>query len=365
MSKLFVKLICNKIKHIYLRMREMMILVKLDKTTYGKIKTLIEKGNYASIENFIEIAVKNQLLIESEGRLELAKGQIIQRVSETEKQPLSTLLRVPDKQFIPTMTAQTLDASIRSAPIWGQINRLAPMKFVLRVLLNSLVTSDEGSMDLKRFSAEVAEKASEFRIFVKKKDKMKRIRGEEFYVGFPKKDPSSQQRFLNYYVGKAQLKKWTDGILAGLSLANIEEMEDGSTQIGLTETGRKFALLHSPLVDDFFLDGRQVDAPFSSDEVSFLVDHIKAVRPGDYEFLVFTLSSIKKGADTPTKLRVMIFDFLKGKDLEIKISDKVANTMQVGAIGRLVEMGLLKIEKEAQRSRYLVTEKGGELIGKL
>jgi len=313
----------------------------------------------------VEIAVKNQLLLETEGKLEIAGRQSAQKTAKTQRPLLSTILRVPEKTYTQTVVAPSLDESIKSAPVWGQINRLAPAKLVLRILLNSLAASEDRSIDLKRFSAEVAEQATAFRLFAKKKDKIKRIRGEELYVCFPEKDPSSQQRFLNYFVGKAPLKKWTDSILTGLSLANIEEMEDGSTLIGLTEAGLKFALLPAPLVDDFFLDGKQIDAPFSNEEVSFLVDHIKSIRPGEYEFLVFTLASIKKGADTPTKLRGRIFEFLKGKDLQIKLSDKVANTMQVGAIGRLVEMGLLKIEKEAQKSRYLVTEKGEELIGKL
>lgn len=345
--------------------RKIILLVKLDKTTYTKIEGLVKKGNYVSIENFVEIAVRNQLLLETGGRLEVARRPGVKRTVKTQRPLLSTILRVKEKIQIQTLETQSLDDSIKSAPIWGQINRLAPAKFVLRVLVNSLAASDDRSIDLRRFSAEVAEQATAFRLFVKKKDKKRRVRGEEIYVGFPKKDPSSQQRFLNYYVGKAPLRKWTDSILTGLSLANIVEMEDGSTVIGVTEAGLKFALLHSPLIDDFFLDRKQIDAPFSSGEVSFLVDHIKSVRPEEYEFLVFTLDSIKKGADIPTKLRGRIFDFLKGKDLQIKLSEKVANSMQVGAIGRLVEMRLLKIEKEAQKSRYLVTEKGEELIGKL
>lgn len=344
--------------------KEIIVLVKLNKTTYGKIKTLIQKGNYESIENFIEIALKNQILLESGERPEIARRQQIQRAIKVRKQPLSMPLRVPKKGYPPTLRSRPLDENIKSAPIWGQINRLAPARFVLRILLNSLAASDERSVDLKRFSAQVAEQATAFRRFAKKKDKMRRIRGEEIYVGFPKKDPSSQQRFLNYYVGKAPLRKWTDSILIGLSLASIKEMEDGSTTIGLTEPGLKFALLHSPLVDDFFLDKKQIDAPLSSDEISFLVNHIKSIRPGEYEFLVFTLDSIKKGADTPTKLRGRIFDFLNDKNLPITLSEKVANTMQVGAIGRLVEMRLLKIEKDAQKSKYLVTDKGEELIGK-
>lgn len=340
-------------------------MVRIDRNTYAKINSLVKKGNYASIENFVEISVKNQLLLETEGRLRVASRRSVQRVVKTKRRPFSTILRVPKKTQIQTLVTQSLDEYIMRAPIWGQINRLGPAKFVLRVLLNILASFDDGSVDLKRFSAEVAEQATTFRLFAKKKDKMRRIRGEELYVGFPKKDPSSQQRFLNYYVGKAPLRKWTDSILTGLSLAKIEEMEDGTTLIGLTEAGLKFTLLHSPLVDDFFLDRKQIDAPFSSQEVSFLVDNIKSVRPGEYEFLVFTLDSVKKDANTPTKLRGRIFDFLNGKDLQMKLSEKVANTMQVGAIGRLVEMRLLRIEKEAQKSKYSVTGKGEELIGKL
>jgi len=345
---------------------DVIILVKLDKTTYAKVKAHVEKGNYISIENFVQIALKNQLLLETEGRLEVTseRGRV-QRTARTQRPPLSKILLAQRKTQIQTTRTPSLDKAIKRAPIWGQINRLAPAKLVLRVLLNSLGASGDKSVDLRRFSAEIAEQATAFRRFAKKKDKTRRIRGEEIYVGFPKKTPSSQQRFLNYYVGKAPLRRWTDSILTGLSLASIEEIEDGSTVIGLTEAGVKFALLHSSLVDDFFLDKKQIDAPLSSDEVSFLIDHIKSVRPGEYELLVFTLNSIKKGADTPTKLRSKIFDFLKDIDLQMKLSEKVANTMQVGAIGRLVEMRLLKIEKDAQKSKYLVTERGEGLIGKL
>jgi hypothetical protein len=341
------------------------LLVKLDKTSYTTINNLVKRGNYTSIENFVEIAVRNQLLLETEGRPELARRQRAQTPAGTQKTPPSTSLRVQRKTQIHTLEPLSLDESIKNAPIWGQINRLAPAKFVLRILLNSLSTSGDRSVYLRLFSAEVAEQATTFRRFAKKRDKIKRIRGEEIYVGFPKKEPSSQQRFLNYYVGKSPLRKWTDSILTGLSLVSIKEMDDGSTVIGLTDAGLEFACLHSPLVDDFFLDRKQIGAPLSNDEVSFLIDHIKSVRAGEYEFLTYTLNSIRKGANTPMKLQGRIFDFLKNKNLQIKLSEKVANTMQVGAIGRLVEMRLLKIEKQAQKSKYLVTEKGDELVAKL
>jgi hypothetical protein len=153
--------------------------------------------------------------------------------------------------------------------------------------------------------------------------------------------------------------------LTGLSFANIEETDEGAVVIGLTESGLKFALLHSPLIDDFFLDGKQITSPFSNEEASFLIEHIRSTRPGEYDFQLFTLTSIKKGADTPTKLKDRISEFLKSRDLGFKFSEKVATTMQGGATGRLIELGLLKIEKQAQKSKYVVSERGEELIGKL
>jgi len=338
----------------------MILLIKLDKATYERINVLVKEGKYPSMESFLELAIRNQFLLEGEEKLGVVQTsgtQSIARVSET-------LLSIPSRQP-KSIGDPTLDERVKKTPLWGQINRLSPLKIVLRVLANCLVSSEESTADLKRFSAEAAEKATEFRLFAKKKDKTSRTRGEYLHVGFPKKDPFSQQRFLNYYVGKAPLQKWTDSVLVGLSLANIKEAEDGSRVIGLTESGSKFVMLNSPLIDEFFLRGGQIKAPLSKEEVSFLLDHIRSYRSGEFDFLVYALGSVKNGADTPTKLKGVIMSFLKGREIEMQLSEKVGNTMQVGVIGRLVEMGLLEIKKDAQKSKYLLTERVEELVGKL
>jgi hypothetical protein len=338
----------------------MIILVRVDNQTYQKIEILVKEDKYDSIESFVELAVRNQLLLEKEGRITTFRDRSAKSVPDSDK----SRLLIP-QQELQALSVSPLKEDVRNMPIWGQVNRLAPAKFVLRVLLNSLNGSDESSTDLKRFSAEAAEEATEFRLFSKKRDKTHRVRGTELYVAFPKKDPSSQQRFLNYYVGKAPLQKWFGSILTGLSFAIIEETDEGAVVIGPTESGLRFALLHSPLIDDFFIDGKQITSAFSNEETSFLIEHIRSTRPGEYDFLVFTLTSIKKGADTPTKLKDRINEFLKSKDLGFKFSEKVAITMQMGGTGRLNELGLLKIEKQGQKSKYVVSERGEELIGKL
>ena len=337
----------------------MIVLVKLDRATYEKINALVKDGKYPSIESFLDIAVRNQLLLEGEEKTQNATKRNISYDTEKEKFSLSLPRQQPR-----TIAPPSVEETIKNAPLWGQVNRLGPAKFVLRLLLNGLVSLDDNTLDLKRFSAEVAERATEFRLFAKRKDKKNRVRGEYLYVGFPKKDPFSQQRFLNYYVGKAPLQKWTDSVLLGLGLADIVEAEDGSRVIGLTEAGLKFSMLNSPLIDEFFSKEKQISLPFSDEETSFLIDQIKSFRPGEFEFLKFVLTSIRNGADTPTKLKDKVFDFLKNKDLQIKLSEKIAITMMVGAVGRLVEMGFIKIEKEAQKSKYILTDKVEALIGK-
>jgi hypothetical protein len=73
---------------------------------------------------------------------------------------------------------------------------------------------------------------------------------------------------------------------------------------------------------------------------------------------------VKDGADTPTVLRQKILEILRNKNFISNVSEKVVNTMQVGAIGRLVEMRLLRIEKDAQKSTYLITDSGNVLLSR-
>lgn len=119
----------------------------------------------------------------------------------------------------------------------------------------------------------------------------------------------------------------------------------------------------SPLIDDFLLQGEQIENPFSPAEVEFLLNHVKINRLGEFEYLVSVLGFIKEGSATPTALRQKVGKLLQEKHLSVKFTEKSVNTMLVGVIGRLVEMRLLGIEKDAQRSRYLVTGDGESLLG--
>lgn len=356
----------------------MIVMFNLNPATYKAIKDLVDKGMYDSIENFVEIALSNQLQLEKQGISTTSKNKMPLASTEIDEvgklrptrmqlgtQTFTQSLAIPNGNVsLPTLQSKPTSKEARESPIWGQINRLVPIKFVLRLLANQIVPSGNDRIDLKRFSADVAEIATLARMHIEKKDKAKRIRGEELYVSFSQKEPGSQQRFVNFYVGKLPSGKWTDGILTGLGLATIEQTEEGAVVIGLTEEGKHLALLRSPLVDDFLIEGKQIENPFSDEEVKFLLKHLESLRPGEYEYLNSVLRFVKDGANTPTLLQGKISEYLKDRLVGVGVSAKVANTMQVGAIGRLVEMRLLRIEKDAQRSKYWVTDNGETMLRK-
>jgi hypothetical protein len=351
----------------------MIMVLKLNPDTYQEIMDLVGKGAYLSVESFVEVAIMNQIQLEKEGIPELAgkRAPSTQEMAGPEptpkpgnKLPIETLelFNLPENTSLPVLQAQPLTERAKNLPLWGQINRLGPAKFVLRLLEKQVALSGSDRVDLKRFSAEVAESATLIRTYIEKKDKTQRIRGEGLHVAFPKKDPRSQQRFINFYVGKFSGGKSTDGVLTGLSLARIGQTEDGSTTIGLTEAGLQLACMHSPLIDDFILAQIQVQSPFSAQEVEFMLKHTKSFRPGDYDFLISILRFVQEGDNTPTSLHPRVSKFLKDTNFAGTISEKVVNTMQVGAIGRLVEMRLLGIKKNAQKSTYKLTNKGKTVL---
>ena len=352
----------------------MIVGVKIDPNSYKCIKGFVETGKYDSVESFVEIAIFNQILLENnEGsNLQANKEQKVLlredsshkntqlKLQATVQQPIQ-YLPCPKDASISVLPPLSLTEETANFPIWGQLNRLAPAKMVLRMLANQILLGAD-RIDLKRFSEDVAETSTSIRQIIEKKDKKKRIRGTELYIALPKKDPNSQQRFINFYVGKLPSGKWTDGILTGLGLARIEQLDDGSIVIGLTENGRTFGCLHSPLIDDFLLQGKQIEEPFSPAEVEFLLSQIENSRPGEIYFMKEVLRLIKEGTVTPTSLRQRVAVFFKEKYPNSQNSEKFVTTMLIGLMGRLVEMRLVEIEKDAQKSKYSATSIGEQLL---
>lgn len=313
------------------------------------IVKLVNAGKYSSIENFTEIAVRNLLTLE-EAHTNQSGG-----IEAPQEYTYNTKNLMLEKPLM--VEPLKLDQERRNRAIWGLVNRYAPAKMVLRELTSGLTARGTEWIDFKEFAEIVVRKATTMREGIQKwQKKTDLVRGEGIDTGFPQNDVRSQQRFVDLYIGRLRSNKVV-GLLGSLELAVIRKNPTGNLQIGITQPGSEWAELRSP-----FLDGDVQSEPiaFYPDELRYLLRHVKQVRPGEYHFLNHLFKSVRSGINTPEKLMPVARTYAdrKGwKNAEGKsLSDAAINSYKVGGIGRLVEMRLLRIEKDGTNSKYIAKE---------
>ena len=91
------------------------------------------------------------------------------------------------------------------------------------------------------------------------------------------------------------------GLLVDLKLINRLSHRD--TRISLTNTGWKFGLMDSPVLDN---DSEADQEKFFDEERALLLDHIASNVPREHSAYIAMLSAITEGADTPDKLRAAL-----------------------------------------------------------
>lgn len=324
---------------------------------YEIIMNLVKKGKYPTMESFVDIAIRNQITLEKSPVQERNRD-----VPEVKSSPSThdQLIRNKEQNLL-TAPAISVEPKRRSIPIWGLINRFVPSKVVLRMLVNALVQSKAQWVEFKQFSDDAVSIASQIRNHTEKFEKRSDvIRGQSLKIGFPKKDPKSQQRFVDLFIGKLRNQNYLSGLLGDLELAVIKKSQQGNqnnTVIGITEGGLKWANMESPFIDDFISGLKPIQSPLSFEEIDFLLSRIKETKPGDYYFLEYIYKLVKEGVNTPDKLSdhtSLYFDSLK-------LNPAMFSTFQTGGIARLVEMRIIQLDKIGIRTRYLVMSSANSL----
>lgn len=354
----------------------MIIMTELNPMIYAQIMELIKKGKYPSIESFVDIATKNQIMLEKQREINddiiydnhvspnnlLAFNGLeptaVQPISTEDKRDSSITILAFNGHELTTVQPIFPDETRSKLPIWGLINRFTPSKIVLRMLVQKLNNSNSEFIDFKYFANECVSKAVEIRNKIQRAEqKFSIIRGESFKIGLPKKDLKSQQRFINLYIGHLKSDNTIDGILGDLGFAAIKRTYSNSNVsslvIGITEYGLKFSKIYSPLIDDKIIKQKSISSPLSSEEISFLIDHIKKIKPGEYDFLSYIYHLIKNGNNTPSALSETIPQFFDKYNIS---SSAIMNSFQIGAIGRLLEMQFIKIQKNGIYSIYKINK---------
>jgi hypothetical protein len=268
-----------------------------------------------------------------------------------------TDLSVTRRQYEALSTVGAPDESrLDEGPLWGQYNRIFPVKLVVRGLANDLLDAtgiednEEGWIALPSFRRRVAAIAREVGMDIASYDEqIGRTRGEKLAAGLPTGDDAekSMDRFQTHFVGRVEHGDELTGAPPHLSLVNIT---NGSPQkIGLTDAGKEFASLHNPILDE----GTDADQALSQEERQFYITHIHEIRPDEYAAMQKVAQAITEGDDRPDGLTKRV------AYIDPEWSNSQAQTIRSGLTSRMYELGLLDRRRVGQRGiAYELTTEG-------
>ena len=339
----------------------MKIITDIPPNLVRKIQELIGKRVYKNISEFARIAVENQLALETSSEEPSNLEADLKFVNNVQPAALEKLKLDLERSVVVEMDEPGFkDIKLPEVDdeqqiwLWGQINKIFPVKFAVRYLYNLLKDGAE-SIALEEFYKKVSALGREVGSFLLQEDNSNgRRRDERFSIAFPIGEEKSKSfsRFCSQFVGY----KRTDGILGGalfvLKFANLKT-DNRNLRIGITKNGVQFARIKNPIFDER-TDGRIL----SDEEISFYLDHIIKKVPGEASAFFLILNLISRGVKGRDALNEKI------KRTIANWSDDIVNTQRAGVISRLYELGLIAKYREGIFVEYSITEKGKEYLEK-
>lgn len=243
--------------------------------------------------------------------------------------------------------------------LFGQYNKLLPLKASCRAIANMLTINPEGiALDIAR--NEISNSALELGKYLRVLDKENGTeRSEAVSTAFPKEGDESLKSMMRYasqFVGYLSSKEELSGLPHDYQMAGIVPGQD--PLILLTEAGWEFALLPNPVLDG------EVTSPaqkLSSEEREYLIDHVKRNVPVErFTFLVL-LEKISNGAATPEILDNSLSDLYPDSSIG-NFSKSFLSSQRSGAISRMVDLGLIARIRRGVRVAYHITKLGEKFL---
>lgn len=326
----------------------MRVIANLDPGTYDKVERLVETGDYQDVNQFIRVAVQNQISIEGEGS---AGGQ-------TPEQTTPWGRTVPEGIPVDERFEMPRDDLL----FFQQYYRFFPLVVVL-VELAEQTAQNEGPIRLSKFRTIMKASAEPIRDRIKSWENENDVkRKNRKSTGLPKidvKNPEySMKRFLDHYVGRIRQR---DGqpISFGNETAFISYRpmdEEDECLVQLTPEGRDLVKLGNPL-----LQSGPENPPLSPEEAEYIVDHIRENLDEEYRFMSKVHEIIAEIDDETYTSEIDRFrDFLvSSPGLEDDPSDDRVRSMTAGVLSRMVELGLL--DRGRKRGIYTVNQHPDEI----
>jgi hypothetical protein len=319
-----------------------------------KVDGLINQGKYESTSQFANVAFQNQLLLEDSSK-ETFENSIKTTISEpklSKTQPSISNLTINFVDELIKTSPPPDDSRIPNDCLWGQYNRLFPVKITLRVLANIL--KDNESIELGLLHTQAVEAAREVGLMLKKEDKKSRRKyGDMLASALPtgRNITKTEKRFINHFVGYYTRAGRIEGAPGALKLLNISENEENEHVVGITEAGLKFAVMKNPILDEL-----NFKKSLSEEESSFYIKHTFQNLSRERELNILILNAMNGGKPSPSMLNKEILPLSRGW------SEAMINTIRAGAISRLNELGLISRLRRGVDVTYSLTQYGKDTL---
>lgn len=374
----------------------MVICFDVDRKTKDIMDQMVSNGAYRDYSELLSVSIANQLLLHSaqateartasvpsspvqqsiEAKPELAQpaeavGAVISDASEVRESPIPKIFLIDGDdtagiELAPLPNDAFAAGMEISADRWifGQHNKLLPVKANVRALLNLLRTATKQSgVELEEASRQIANEASRLGDVLRRSDtNSKRSRDESIALAFPSSEPSnsdkSRLRYASQFVGSVSREGRMTGLLIDLKLVNIDRHKP--PRIRLTEPGLRFAELHNPILDAEVAIQQE---RFSPEEIDFILRHIQSHLPVEQFAFSATLNAITDGSNTPEMLDAALKKYLPDrKDKPFTLA--FLTTQRAGVISRMADLGLVTRARSGPNVTYVATERANQFLMK-
>lgn len=367
------------------------VTVNVSPAVFAEIRAYVEQGTYASPEQFLEIAAFNQAALERGSKPDdiLARGHrtlptpsrddhttnsrpklVSQRLKRiTRPTPVRSAgarnVQVPEDELHAALQNLVLASPEKSYPpcaatpvrptserMWGQINRVFPLKFACRWI--SVGNSSKNKWaKYETMSDRMAEDAATIGSLLEKFDlQAGRIRDDMLSTGLPKRaNLPSRDRFLSQFLARTtRASEIYPGAICQYALAIF----DGD-RLALTDRGIELAHLANPILDS--ISCASATTTLSAEERSFFIDQIRRYVPGELHDMSAVVAAILDGHTTPHDL----FSFVRSS-LPSEWTDVMARTHVSGVVARLADLALLRRRWEGRNVTYEPDQQASNLL---
>lgn len=349
------------------------VAINISPRLFASLQEMIEGGKYESPEQFLEVAIFNQLALER-GKLSSLEPSHSRAAGGKAPEPVNgsralstaaTPAARKSKSGDDDRTAME-EALIRmrgsgwhgntprpfdlpnadfDGHIWGQVNRLLPLKIACRWL--AVRASAEGDWPrLRTVSDDLADDAAAIGTGLELVDtSMKRKRDDRLATGLPRRgNAASRDRFISQYIARTTRSgEIYAGAICQFGLARVEFDE-----IGLTAPGIELAAMHNPVLDAPIAEAI---ATLSGQERSFLIKTVSSGMPTEMRDVTMVLESARAGNTSPTAL----LESVKSR-LPREWTDLAKRTHIAGVLARCTDLDLIRRRWEGRNVTYELSD---------